>query len=152
MKKILALGLGLSSLTAYSDEYIGVEQMNIEYYEFKANRDPYVPLLDNKLKYRIGVNFTVHVLNFAYWKNFIATEARETRVETVGWKYEAGFRIAKYIDVFWFHWSRHQMENKGATYDYAQGKKGNYFPVEDSIGLRINLITDTGKRNYLFGE
>jgi hypothetical protein len=122
---------------------IDLEHFDMQYQEFKNNRDPYVPDT-TKWGYRATANFRLAVHHIFYWDNSIHTESVDNgTVKTVGWHWLLGLRVSKNLDIFSEHHSRHVME------EYRPTKNGsNTFPLEDSYGIRYTVY-DNPKKSTL---
>lgn len=133
------------SNTGYSADFklIDVDKLDLEYLRLNPNnRDPYAPEYTGRWKERAALKFNLNVLEYFYWDNNIHTETLDTGiVKTVGWEWDAGIHLGKYLDVFHYHHSRHIMDEP-AQRDYQYGKHGssNQFPVEDGFGIRFKFI------------
>lgn len=145
---ILASILFSLSTVAHSETFLGknyklldVDRLDVEYYKLNPdNRDPYAPQYTGKWRERAALKWDVSVLGLAYWRNNVHTETIDSgAVKTVGWEWEAGFGLTKYLEVFHHHHSRHIMDESPHKQE-IYGDKQNTFPVEDAIGIRIRFV------------
>lgn len=116
-----------------------LSEMDIEYFRYHGQyRDPY--FVDDQGQYiqmRDGaaVNFTLSLLGPLYWKNRIHmdNDARTNTPRHVGWDWEGGIHVPYLpLDIYQHHHSRHGLE--------YQSPYETKFPVEDSYGIRLQLI------------
>lgn len=135
----------LSSLgnLAEGTEYhlLDADRLDIEYNRLdKEMRDPYAPEYTGRWRDRAAVKFDISILDYVYWRNNVHTETIDTgQVKTVGWEWEAGFPVTKYLEVYHHHHSRHIMdENPQTSYNYPG--TNTQFPVEDEYGIRFRFI------------
>lgn len=120
--------------------------LDVEKMEFRAahmdpqSRDPYVPQYTDRWRERASLQWRVSVLESLYWDNDVHTETIDVGVvKTVGWHWELGLRINKYIAPFWEHHSRHVMDEKPDE-RFSGGR--HQFPVEDSYGIRFKFVEE----------
>ena len=134
---------GITKSNLVKAEPVKLDSAAIKIERFKCNREPMTPLRECE-DYTGRVAFEIHILFFdvMYWDNDVHVEAVRSTAKTVGWEFEKGLHVNQYIDIYWHHHSRHVMDDE-------QPKMYNpktdslvqpFFPVEDSLGIRINLI------------
>jgi hypothetical protein len=123
---------------------LNVERLDLEYTKLEPSmRDPYVPQYTGSWRERAALRWRVSILGPIYWDNNVHTETLKSgEVKTVGWEWEAGLRLNKYIDIFHHHHSRHVMEDVPEK----RFRGGNQFPVEDGYGIRFKFIPETKGR------
>jgi hypothetical protein len=97
------------------------------------SRDPYAPQYTGQWEQRAALDWDLSVWKYGYWRNELHTETAGRVPKTVGWQWELGVQVGKHLDLFRAHHSRHIMDEPGPTRDR--------FPVQDSYGVRIHLIT-----------
>lgn len=130
------------STSSFAKEPVRVTNLSIEAARYYNYRNPYF-LLENdrhqkflgrtNLRLDIGLlprdDPTEHIL---YWHNNIhgSVDQESKEYREVGWEFEMGSRINRYFDVFYYHHSEHVLEQE----------RSYKFPLEDSYGIRINLI------------
>lgn len=128
--------------TAKAEEWklLDLEKFNMEFSRLDPNaRDPYAYQYTGRWKDRAAADFRLSIFGPLYWDNYVHTETIDTgAVKTVGWKWEAGLRISKYLSVFSGHHSRHIMDESTDT----NGDRGNTFPVENSFGIRLRIVEE----------
>jgi hypothetical protein len=118
-----------------------VDSIDLRYQKFKeGRRDPYAPGWDSEWDYRAGLEWNLQLLRWGFWENDVHTEALESGiVKTVGWHWRLGIRLPfMRSEIFHEHHSRHVMDEGPRERDGGR-IPANRFPVEDSIGLRMNL-------------
>lgn len=150
--------------TAYADPQMSsekdrfrlfqAEKLEIKYSKLDPNdRDPMAPQYTGRWANRASLLWRVSVLESLYWDNDVHTETIDSgQVKTVGWHWEAGFRLNKYMTVFEEHHSRHVMDEPD---NQAFPTNNNQFPVENSYGIKLIIIDEkTGKSVFdsLFGK
>jgi hypothetical protein len=86
-----------------------------------------------------AVNLEIRTLKVLYWRNRIHGAMGQWQFRTVGWQFEAGVGLGP-AEVYFHHHSQHLLDS---VHPWAR------FPVEDAIGVRVNLIWDY-KRDGLF--
>lgn len=104
-----------------------------------CNRDYMAPDIACKdWKGRAAVDFNLNVLREGFFRNHVHTEGTNSKVETVGWKWEMGVRLPWNIEVGLSHHSRHRMDEKtpyvGLTPESVLPAK---FEVEDGYFVRF---------------
>ncbi len=144
MKKItLAILLSASAAQAREINVLDLDSSSVEVSKFTCNREPMTPELECKdYVGRAAFNLDFRILEFAYWNNHIHTESVESKVKTVGWKYELGIHIAPQFDVFFSHHSRHVMESEQYIYQDRNDKElyRVRYPLEDAFGFRLKFF------------
>jgi hypothetical protein len=140
--------LVLLSTTAQAQyRLLDVDHLDMEVAKFGCNRDPIVPEIEcNDWRGRVSLNADLRLMEYAYFKNEIHGEGTDAAFKTMGWHFELGLRLSKYIDVFYEHHSRHALDQGNATHISYDGRYSiKKFPVEDSYGLRFTFYES--KRN-----
>lgn len=104
-----------------------------------CNRDYLAPEIKCRdWRGRAAVDFDLNVLTRGFFRNHVHTEGTSSKVESVGWKYEAGIRLPLGLEVGLSHHSRHRMDEKtpyaGLSPDSVLPVK---FPVEDGYFIRF---------------
>lgn len=135
--------LSSESRRASAAEYrlLDVDRLDFEYSRLQPeNRDPLAPQYTGLWRERAALQWDLRLLEYGYWRNHIHTETVQPggEVKTVGWEWETGVEVGKYLDVFYHHHSRHVMDEPAPrTYDTT-----NQFPVENSVGVRVHLLRE----------
>lgn len=81
----------------------------------------------------VGLNWDLDFVNgLIYWDNRTYFYGTSSRVKHVGWQWELGANINSSLQIFYHHHSEHTQDRPAPTMDK--------FPLEDSIGIRINLL------------
>jgi hypothetical protein len=81
----------------------------------------------------VGLNLDLDFVNgLLYWDNRTYFYGTSSRVKHVGWQWEVGANINSSLQLFYYHHSEHTQDRPAPTMDE--------FPLEDSIGIRINLL------------
>jgi hypothetical protein len=129
---------------------VEVERLSLRLAKFQENRDPQTPQYDQSEYYgRAGLDFDLRVLRYGFVENYVHTESkRDGTVATVGWHWMAGLRLYPGIDVFQEHHSQHILD----TPSQVNRVSTNKFPVEDSFGVRFNIVLDNRRKYYIVGE
>jgi len=93
-------------------------------------RHAYYPEKDDWRGY-VGLNWNVES-GYWYWNNRTYFYGDQSQVRHIGWEWESGFHY-KGLYLFWYHHSEHTADDVSAT--------GAKFPLEDSLGVRIELLS-----------
>lgn len=142
---MIALIYSIISSNSYAWSLIDVKDLDLEYIKLnKNNRDPYAPEYTGMWKEQIALKWDLALLKYGYWNNHVHTETVEPSgvVKGVGWQYELGIHVDKYVDIFKMHHSRHILDQEP---DELFPHSRNQFPVEDGYGIRINLLKFKGR-------
>lgn len=128
--------------SALAGEYhlLAVDRLDLEYQKLDpSNRDPYAPTYTGYWRERAVLHWDLKLIGFLYWRNNIHTETFDPggQVKTVGWEWEAGAEVGKYLDLFHYHHSRHVLDEGPLSRFNGQS---NQFPVDNSYGVRIHLL------------
>jgi hypothetical protein len=123
----------------------------MEFARFGCNRDPIVPELDcNDWRGRTSINSNLRLLETIYWSNDVHAEGTDAAFKTVGWHFELGVNVSKYVDLFYEHHSRHVMDQGNAVHISHDGRyRFSKFPIEDSYGIRLIFYESGSKRKTL---
>lgn len=151
LKFIMATMILLSSGAQAQYKLLDVDVVNMQFAQFACNRDPIIPELScNDWRGRAEINADLRVLEYLYWKNSIHGEGTNSAFKTMGWHFELGINVSKYIDIFYEHHSRHVLDQGNATHFSHDGmSRMTRFPVEDSYGVRFKFYENTKKRSSL---
>lgn len=143
MNYLMALILLFTAGELSAFPIIGVEKLSLSLSQFKDNRDPYTPYIGQKeYDHRAALVFNLNILRYGFWENKTHVETVNNTARTVGWHWMLGVHIHSGIDLFHEHHSRHIMEEKPQV--RTINRTQNQFPVEDSFGIRFNIV-DTDK-------
>lgn len=119
---------------------LDVDRLDFTYQRLRPEtRDPYAPEYTGQWRERAALEWDLRLFRYGYWRNNIHTETVNPSgvVKTVGWQWELGVELGKYLDLFTSHHSRHIME-EAAPEDRFDSS--NQFPVEDAYGIRLKLL------------
>lgn len=108
---------------------ICVDRLSLEQTHIVTQRDGFYVIDDPQFTSRTAVLLDLKLAEYFYWKNDIHDMSASDRVRAVGWQWEGGMHITKYIDVFWFHHSQHSLDRDEGLY-----------PLENRYGIRCNII------------
>lgn len=143
MKYVLIFLTLLIAEEAFSKEYrlLQADRLDVEYTRLDAkNRDPYAPQYTGLWRERAALKWDLSSYDTLYWRNNVHMEtiANGGVPKTVGWEWEAGFKLFKDYEIFHHHHSRHIMEESPEPKRFeAVGQ----FPVEDGYGIRFKFLT-----------
>lgn len=148
---ILLISMFLSQAANAQYRLLDIDRINMEFARFGCNRDPIIPELDcGDWRGRTSINADLRILSNIYWKNNIHGEGTTAAYKTMGWKFELGINISRYLDLFYLHHSRHVLDQNAATHISYDGKHTmTKFPVEDSYGIRLIFFENARKRSSL---
>lgn len=154
MRHLVVLILLLPApLQAAEFRLLDVDQFSVEGSRFAENRDPMTPNTDQK-EYvgRAAARFDLRLLEVGYWRNWVHSEGVDSRFTTVGWQWELGVHVSKYIDLFHYHHSRHVMDGEQPLVfnERSTEPERNRFPVEDSYGMRLIFYLNPRPHSSLF--
>lgn len=83
----------------------------------------------------VKLNLNVNLLKYMYLNNHVHGGTDEIigsggkgQFRTVGWEFQLGLHLSKYIDLFAHHHSQHLLDT---TYQHGR------FPVQDAVGIKI---------------
>lgn len=110
-----------------------VKQLSLELRHTKVFRDPYFPDKSDWLGY-VGLNWDTMFWEMLFWNNKTYFYGDRSQVRKIGWEYDLGLRFDA-VDVFYHHRSEHD-----ADHGPAETGRISRFPLEDSYGIRINLL------------
>lgn len=155
MRILFAFIVLFMSSMAEAGQYrlLDVDQLNMELAQFGCNRDPMVPEIEcGDWRGRAEINADLRLITYMYWKNRVHGEGTNAAFKSVGWNYELGINVSKYIDVFYLHHSRHPLDQGNAVHTSSDGSYTlrNKFPVEDSYGVRLIFYDKHRPKNSLF--
>jgi len=135
----LALALLLIS-QAEAWEALSPREVSLDYTHFgHKGRDPLVTnngIPHRELGQAVGLRLGIDVLGPLYWRNWVhgrtdrQTFGQASQFRSVGWQFELGVHVTRHLDVFYHHHSQHVLDTT-----YLPG-----FPVEDGMGIRLNII------------
>lgn len=139
MKWILCLFILLSvDATA---KPLWLDNMSLEVGQIGA-RNPMLPDISPKeWEWALAANFDLRIFDHIYWRNTLHGETAYSKFMTVGWKYEIGFPVTRYLDFYWQHHSQHTLDTEQPIY-YDRRREAWYkmrFPVQDTYGIRFHF-------------
>jgi hypothetical protein len=120
--KYLLLLLSLLALTPVvnADEIITLDKLNIEYLRYSPEGvDPFLTYdgLPNKaLGYGLNLKMETTILSYLYWNSTVLSETDEDlatgwgQYRTIGLEMQVGIRLTQWLDVGYYHLSRHLMD------------------------------------------
>lgn len=141
--------IGSSLLLSQCAKADGLEQVYINYKQFTPGGTSYLitnnGIPDRSLDKGISIHFDTTFLSYLYWNNIIhagtdKNSAGSGQFRTVGWNFQLGVRLARWLDFQYEHHSQHILDHNGP----------NHFPVEDSFGINVYLYRTKGVRESLF--
>lgn len=120
---------------------VDVDRLDLELSRLDpTTRDPYTPEYTGRWRDGIALNWDLTLLRWGYWRNRVHAETTNPSgsVTTMGWQWEAGAHVGPWFDLFHQHHSRHVLDETPP--DRFEGSS-RQFPVENSYGVRIHLLT-----------
>lgn len=151
MKKLVSILLLLFSFNVYSDDFFKLSEVSIEYKKFlDGSRDPLINdngLIDRTINEQLDLNVNVSIAKYLFFNNRvhsltdkdINTDAG-SRYRIVGWNYNLGAHINKYIDIGFEHFSQHELD---ATFPWP-------YPDTNSVNIKIYLYRSNDCSNCIF--
>jgi hypothetical protein len=143
----LLLALQADPLLAYSllgsagAEYITINEMNLEHYQYEVHRNPYFADAEVQPDWRhhTRFNFQLGITDYIFWDNKLHMDfdGATTAIRHAGWEYTVGFRLTDWLDILRYHHSQHVLEDKFDT----------RFPNTDAYGVRITFLPGSGRRS-----
>lgn len=135
MKYLLLLTI-LFSLNTYADfKLYEVDKLSIVYKKyFDGGRDPFLTqngMLNAKLGDSVEIHFNTRLLRYLYWKNVVHGDTDESQFRRVGWQFQFGVNLHRFVSFGYFHHSQHMLD-----YSYPHGG----FPVMDAFKIEFKFI------------
>jgi hypothetical protein len=127
---------GLLACDANADDWklLELDEASVNYKSFHPNN--HAPLFDGPQKERVTLNLDADVAKFFFFNNKVHGTTTSAQYHLIGWNFQIGARVSKYVDVQYEHHSQHLLDRP------APG----HFPVEDSIGFTLIFFRrDNGK-------
>lgn len=129
------------SRTVNADNFFEVDNLSITYKNYtNSGSEPLVTnngLPSRGLDKNLSMNLDTSIFGYMYLNTMIHSDTdyntltgERGQFRTIGLQYELGLRVVRQLDLFVYHHSQHDLDN---ILPYA-------FPVQDAIGIRINLI------------
>jgi hypothetical protein len=124
---------------------IDLDGVYVNYKQFMpGGRDPLVTEngLGHHMDKELNLHFDSTILKYGYWNNMVHSMTDEDvnghgQFRVVGWNFQLGAHLCKYLDVQYEHYSQHLMD--------AQLPYG--FPVQDSVGIVLHLYRSPASGN-----
>lgn len=123
--------------------YARLTHLSFDLAKFLTNTEQMTPELPSEAwDGRVAVNVDTQFLKYIIWRNRVHGEAAYRKFTSIGWKYDLGVRLSKKVEIFWHHHSRHTLDIEQPYYYNRISKEleRNYYPMEDSIVVRITLV------------
>lgn len=123
---------------------LNTDSLQMEYSQLNPqNRDPYAPQYTGRWRERAALLWDSTLLGYGkyrlIWNHNVHTETIDSgAVKTVGWEWRAAVRLGDRLEVGHHHHSKHIMDEDSR--DIRYGNKGNQFPVEDSLYIRVRFL------------
>lgn len=148
---LIVSGFFAAACNAREFSLIELEEVKITYMSFfPGGRDPlisYNGLPDRSPGKQLDLRIDTTVANYFYWTNTVhsltdqyASTGHEGQFRVVGLNMILGLRVASFLDIYYYHFSKHLLDAV-----YAPGG----FPVVDSIGFNLYLFRKD-KKDSLF--
>ncbi len=109
-----------------------ITEMSLEVRQMKTLRHAYYPEKRDWTGF-VGLNWKWQK-GGVYWDNQTAFYGDSSQVRHIFWEYEMGYSF-KHVDLFYYHKSEHIADSN--PQDVGSSDR---FPLEDSFGVRINLL------------
>ncbi len=104
-----------------------LDEVSIDYARYK--QDTRLPILyPNVPKERLDVNINFSFLKIGYINNTIHSLTDANQFRLIGWHYQVGVRLGKWVDIYGDHFSQHLLDTQLSN-----------FPVENSAGIKFYL-------------
>ena len=145
MKRLLLVGFlsGASVQAAERESFIQLDKFSLQINRFTCNVEYQTPDIPcSQYLGRVSTNFDLSIGDYLFWRNTVHGEGTHSKFMTVGWHWEFGVNLIDGLQLFYEHHSQHVMD-RNQPYFYDKDRDEVYqkkFPVEDSIGLSINII------------
>jgi hypothetical protein len=140
----LCLCSGISETSYGYYKLLDVDYLAIHLAKFGDNRDPLTPDVPMEdYVGRVSAKFQLRIMDIWYWRNDVHVEGTDAQFRTVGWNFELGLHVNKWVDTYYEHHSRHRLDSN------YPGESAARFPVEDSYGVTLNFYQTTRVRQNL---
>ena len=151
MNKLIILVAFLMSSAAFAEDLYELDRVEITYKSFKTGgHDPIIQdsgLQNRQADKELGLNLNMSFLSVIYFNNYIHGTSDTPIVgdgsgqfRVVGWQYEAGLRVTKFLDLGIGHHSQHLLDYAGP----------NHFPVENWVGIRVKLFESPREKGRIW--
>lgn len=147
----IALLFGFCVAASKADEIIELDSISIEYQMFKHKGiDPMITYdgLNRKIDTGLNLNLNTTVLSYFYWNSSIISMKDYDPVydygqfRTIGLQMRLGIRLTDWIDIGYYHLSRHLMDTPQPT--------GQSFQQMDAIEFKLKLYNNPHHRNGMW--
>jgi hypothetical protein len=129
IRVLIAAAILLLPLNAKSWDLVELGDIEVEHKSFVSNKNPYAPSGGFSSEINLDLNLTI--FSSSYLKNRVHSQTEAGYYRLVGWNWETGLKVTSYLEVGWWHFSRHLLDNKSLTFPTGWS--------EDGLIIRIKL-------------
>jgi hypothetical protein len=140
---LAVLLLALASPARAEGPYLKLDRFSLLLSKYTGNRElqtPEIPL--DEYRGKVAAEFDLSIGERLFWRNEVHGAGTNSKFMTVGWEWEIGFRLGAQIEILWHHHSQHVMDQAQPYYwdSRTNSLRRVKYPVEDSIGIRLNFV------------
>lgn len=128
-KSALLLLILAHAQQALSWDLVELGNVTVEHKNFYSGTTPYLP--DHRALTETNFKFDVVMFGSGFIRNTIHSQTDKTQYRLVGWNWELGFKPFDWLELGWWHFSKHQLDAQDPSF----GSGWN----EDGIIMRIHL-------------
>lgn len=141
LMSLLSLSMARAELRGKENWFIQVDELSLTYKKYQpSSRHP----LFHDSKMKEGIELTMNNdLGFGllFWDNVIHSATNSGQYYLIGWQFKLGIHVTEFLDLQYEHHSQHVLDS---AYPYMK------FPVEDSLGFKLNIIGGHSRGSSLF--
>jgi hypothetical protein len=125
---LIACAFTLALQSEASDfRLLELRETSVNYKRF--NKTNFAPLFEGPQKERITLTVNSDFMRYFFFNNRVHGTTTTAQYHLIGWNFQFGLRLSKYLDVLYEHHSQHVLDES----------PGQHFPVEDSVGFTLYL-------------
>lgn len=126
-----------------ADDFIEVDKLSVNYRLFRREGiEPMITYdgLNRQLDKGLNLNLDTTIMGYVYWNSSVLTMtdydpvAKYGQFRTIGLQMQLGLRITEWLDVGYFHLSRHLMDTPQVN--------GQSFQQTDALELTLKLYSN----------
>jgi hypothetical protein len=141
LRLIVLIALILAAVILHKNaNAVELTDVSIQYQKFFDNN--YSPYLNGPQNEKLTLLVNTDLLPAVFWNNKIIGITDDTQYRHIGWNFQLGLRVTPIFSVQYEHFSQHALDRVTPL--------GGHFPVEDSLGLTLHLMSVPNKLNTVF--
>lgn len=104
----------LAPLTAQAWDLVELGDLTLEHKQFFHADTPYVP--GGQAGTETNLKMDLVAFDSMFWRNTIHSQTDMSQYRLVGWNWEFGIKPFDWMELSWWHFSRHQLDSQNPQF------------------------------------